>query len=58
MMISMLCMCSSQLQGHDDSVAEADDDLQEVNGEVVGKNDVVEEMEDEVVVLLRWHDGC
>ena len=35
-----MSMFPSQLQGHDDSVVEAD--LQDAKNDVVGKNDVVE----------------
>ena len=42
-------MFSSQLQGHDDAVGEAD--LQDAKKDVVGKNDVVEETEDDAVVV-------
>ena len=42
-------MLPSQLQGHNDSDVEAH--LQDAKNEVVGKDDVVEEMEDEAVVI-------
>ena len=42
-------MVPSQLQGHDDAVAEVD--LQDAKKETGSKIDVVEEMEDEIVVI-------